>query len=337
MAGEASAILTLTIFAFDASKSLYEAISRFKSQRKTIQDLRSDLISLTNVLTSVHTQAQSPEEAKRLEPLRQPIDCCWRICQELHETLPASEKQSAWGRDKLQAWLKVEYHGKSIEDMKQRLASYKSTLCINFDLIHLRDHSITQSSLYDLQNTICGVKDDLEDQLDRVKDTISAADASIRDILQVDQALLQRSLESLERAQLVADTAHPQVTISKNRSDEHSRAIFGTDTSQPKFDLNVSENEVGVNATAAAGVHTPQTLQTLLGGDKTANFPLQILRNELKSTNQSGIQSIQQILQSRLSENANPTGLIEAPPQSVDPIDEITQCDTYIASRCKDS
>ena len=41
--GLASGLLTLVVFTFDASKSLYEALSSLKSQRQTIKDILVDL------------------------------------------------------------------------------------------------------------------------------------------------------------------------------------------------------------------------------------------------------------------------------------------------------
>jgi hypothetical protein len=54
--GEASSILALTMFAFESSKSLYEAVSNFKSQRKTVQDVQTDLGSLITVLDLIRQQ-----------------------------------------------------------------------------------------------------------------------------------------------------------------------------------------------------------------------------------------------------------------------------------------
>lgn len=135
--------------------------------------------------------------------------------------------------------------------------------------VYRRGHAITQDSLDDLRDSIRDAKEDLGDQLDRLLESVSATDNSIRGSLHGDQALLQRSLESLEQAQRIADTSFPKVTVRKNRSQEGSRAIFGTDTSHPQFNLDVSNNDVGVGAVAAAGVHTPQTLQALLGHSRS--------------------------------------------------------------------
>ena len=60
--GAASSILALTIFAYNTSKSLYEAVSSFKSQRKTIKDVQTDLGALVAVLGLVREQAQGSED-----------------------------------------------------------------------------------------------------------------------------------------------------------------------------------------------------------------------------------------------------------------------------------
>lgn len=135
--GFVSGLLTLAVFAFDTSKSLYEAVSSFKSQRKTIKDLQTDLSSLIAVLGSIRKQLEAPQEAARLEPLRQPLESCLTTCQEMREMLDICTRHSAEGQDSVRTWLSMRYREKSFEDMKQRLASYKSTLCIAFGSINM--------------------------------------------------------------------------------------------------------------------------------------------------------------------------------------------------------
>lgn len=135
--GFASALLTLTLSAYDTSKSLYEAVSSFKSQRKTIKDLQTDLGSLVAVLGSIRTQLEISQEVERLGPLREPLECCLTTCQKMRDMLDACTKHSAEGRDSVRDWLSMRYHGKSFEEMKQRLASYKSTLSITFGSINM--------------------------------------------------------------------------------------------------------------------------------------------------------------------------------------------------------
>jgi Fungal N-terminal domain of STAND proteins len=78
--GLASGLLTLTIFAYDIGKSLCEVVSSFKSQRKIIRDVQADLSSLVTVLEKIREQAQCSQEVERLEPLRQPVNCCVTKC-----------------------------------------------------------------------------------------------------------------------------------------------------------------------------------------------------------------------------------------------------------------
>jgi hypothetical protein len=307
--GEASSILALTIFAFQSSKSLYDAVSSFKSQRKAIKDVQTDLGSLVTVLDLIRQQAQGSQDGDKFEPLRDPLQCCQAICQEMQEMLDVCTSHAKDGRDSVRDWLNMQYRAKSFTDMKQRLASYKSTLSIAFALINMYsaiplysrikaysasdDYSTTKDSLKQLKDVIEGTKEDLEDQLDQVRQAITTAAVSLRDTLEADQARLQRSLDGLAQAQRIADNSQSQVVIERNRAGQGSRTLFGTDTSQPRFNLTVSDNEAQTGAVIAAGVHSPQTLQALLGESRTADLALvlQALQTQLPSTISTTLQS----------------------------------------------
>lgn len=135
--GLASALLSLSIFAFETSKSLYEAVSSFKSQRKTINDVQVELKSLVDILGKISEQAGQPQEIGRLEPLRQPLECCTITCQDMHKMLEKATKHSKEGSDSVRVWINMRYNEKGFEDMKKRLASYKSTLGIAFQLVDM--------------------------------------------------------------------------------------------------------------------------------------------------------------------------------------------------------
>lgn len=148
-----------------------------------------------------------------------------------------------------------------------------------------QDHSVTQESLGDFKGLISGTKEDLEDQLDAVRQTISAANASLRQVLLEDQARLQSSLDSIAQAQRIVETTRPKVIIKDNRAGQGSRAIFGTDTSQLGFSLTVARNEAGVGAVSSAGVYSPQTLQTLLQDSRTPDLALAFHALQTQGTN----------------------------------------------------
>lgn len=135
--GLASGLLTLVVFAFNTSKSLYEAITSLKSQRQTIKDVLADLDTLVTVLATIRARAQHQTEAAKLEPLRQPLHCCATTCQEIREMLNACTTHSKDGQPSVRDWLKMQYRQKSFDDIKNRLSSYKTTLSIAFQSINM--------------------------------------------------------------------------------------------------------------------------------------------------------------------------------------------------------
>ena len=144
-----------------------------------------------------------------------------------------------------------------------------------------------------LKDAIQDTKEDLEDQLGQVRQAITTAEASLGDIVRDDQARLQRSLDSLAEAQMIIDHSKPQIVIERNRAEQGSRALFGTDNLQPQFDLTASDNEAQPGAVMAAGVHSPQALQALLGESQTTHLALvlQALQAQPQNTNSSTLQS----------------------------------------------
>jgi Fungal N-terminal domain of STAND proteins len=135
--GAASGVLALSIFAFKASKSLYEAVSSFKSKPKDIRDIQTDLGTLVTVLDSIRQQAQGSENKSKLELLRKPIECCTKTCQEMQEMLNACTMHTKDNHYSVRDWLNMRYHEKSFDDFKRQLTSYKSTLSITFALINM--------------------------------------------------------------------------------------------------------------------------------------------------------------------------------------------------------
>lgn len=137
-----------------------------------------------------------------------------------------------------------------------------------------RDHGTTQESITELKRLVEGTKQDLNDQVEQVEDAIHGAAESFRDRLQADCAQLQSALQALAQAQHVADTTRPQVVIEKNQGGEDSRALFGTDVSQPHFDLTVSNNIADKRAVIVTGVNSTETVQAFLKGSGRSDVAL---------------------------------------------------------------
>ena len=133
--GLAAGLLALATAAYTTSKALHEAISSFRSQLEAIKNLRADSESLTVVLSQIYAEIQNAHDNERFESLRQPIYYCMKECQELHEMINACTAHTTDNRKSVRDWLSMQFHGKSFEDMKQRLFSYKLTLSVAFSLI----------------------------------------------------------------------------------------------------------------------------------------------------------------------------------------------------------
>lgn len=130
----------------------------------------------------------------------------------------------------------------------------------------------------------------------------------MRGVLQDDQARLQSSLGTFAEAQKLTDSIRPDVVIQRNRAGPSSRAIFGTDTSQPQFRLTVSDNEAQAHAVMGNDVYTPHTLQALLERSPTAEVAIafQALQNQTQNTDLDALQSTaDQIIAGRNDESSS--------------------------------
>jgi len=65
------------------------------------------------------------------------MQCCTTTCQEMREMLDECTKHAKDGWDSVRDWLNMQYRERSFQDMKQRLASYKSTPSIAFASINM--------------------------------------------------------------------------------------------------------------------------------------------------------------------------------------------------------
>lgn len=131
--GAVASVLTIATVALDLSRSTYNIVTSFQSQRKDVDEIKSDLSTLTMILGEIQQQVGSSPDDGRFEPLRKPLQCCQAILQEIHDTLEKCTRHSKGKRESVRTWLNLRYREKGFNDAKQRLASYKSTLAIAFD------------------------------------------------------------------------------------------------------------------------------------------------------------------------------------------------------------
>lgn len=139
--GLTSAILAIVEFAFGTSKILHEQVSSLRSHVETVSNLQSDLGTLTTMLGALRAQLKAGSTVqgseRRLEPIKAPLLETGKACRELAILLDSCTVGNTSAREVVKKWLKMQYKGKSIDETRTLLASYKSTLAFSLEIVNL--------------------------------------------------------------------------------------------------------------------------------------------------------------------------------------------------------
>lgn len=124
----ASGLLTLTAFAFQSSKSLYQSVESFQKCPRSIRDLKEELEALDGVLRSLHEIASNGNID--LTGLKLPLLRCGNACRDLETLVIKCTTHSSGSKTSVRDWAKLQYMGKDIVGFQMMLADYKSTISI---------------------------------------------------------------------------------------------------------------------------------------------------------------------------------------------------------------
>lgn len=124
----ASGLITLTVFALKAGKSLHHAVESFQTNKRTIRELKEELEALDEVLQSLQ-QAAADYEAE-LAGLKLPLLRCGKACSEFETVIDKCTTNSGRSRTGFRDWTKLTYMGDDISRFKLMLAGYKATISI---------------------------------------------------------------------------------------------------------------------------------------------------------------------------------------------------------------
>lgn len=322
--GVVSSVLAIATVAVQLSISTYETIASFRSQRQDIQDVQSDLAALTVVLEHILKQGEATPDDQRFETLKVPLSCCEKILREIHESLAECTRHAKDHRDSVRTWLKLHYREKSFNEAKERLSSYKATLCVAFDTMNMytchltplasalltlfrQAQQVTQNSLDEITKLIDRTREELEDQLDQVQERITAAEGSLRAILEAEHQQIQLCLKSLRESQTSREK-NAKITITNNTATgANSRMIAGTDTAQPTFDLSVTHNRADAGASMAAGVHSSEVLKALLQQSSAPASVVSIVQSMQMGNFNPASSDVQELLQRQASPRTETT------------------------------
>ena len=133
--GVIAGLLGIATFAFQTSKAVYDLVNSIQKAPQTIRDLKSELLALNPVLSSIHKKVTS--DAPKFEDIRYPLHQCGMVCFHLRSLIQQCTTHSADGSRSARDWVKMQYKGKTIDGYKGQLASYKATIAIVLDLFTL--------------------------------------------------------------------------------------------------------------------------------------------------------------------------------------------------------
>lgn len=125
----ASGLLTLTVFAFKSSATLYETVQSFRNHPKNVRDLNDELAALNGVLESL-TETVNAVTDVDLSALSVPLLRCGNACKEFEQQLLKCSSRSGGDGMSLRGWAQLKYMGDGIDNFRHMLAGYKSTIAI---------------------------------------------------------------------------------------------------------------------------------------------------------------------------------------------------------------
>lgn len=124
----ASALLTLVVFAFQSSTTLYQVVESFQTNKKTIRELKEELEALTEVLKSL--QEAVADSDVDFTALKLPLLRCGKACKDFEAVIIKCTAHSGGARTSFRDWAKLQYMGDDIDGFRNMLAGYKSTINI---------------------------------------------------------------------------------------------------------------------------------------------------------------------------------------------------------------
>jgi hypothetical protein len=127
--GIASGLLAIATFAFQSSTALTKTIQSFQHHPKCVHNLKKELEGLIAVLDSLTETVRATTNID-LSALNLPLLRCGNACKEFEQEIVKSSSRSDGSRINFRDWAKLRYMGDNIDDFRQLVAGYKSTITI---------------------------------------------------------------------------------------------------------------------------------------------------------------------------------------------------------------
>ncbi|KAF2257434.1 hypothetical protein BU26DRAFT_446892 [Trematosphaeria pertusa] len=164
--GVTSGLLTLVVFSLQASKSLYQVVRSFQTNRRSIAQLLEGLEALNEVLESL--QDVVANSTADLSALKLPLLRCGKGCKEFEEVIIKCTAHSGGSRASFRDWVKLTYMGNDISGFQDMLEAYKSTIIIALGDATFRTTTVTVDILNEYKEMITKTTTNLEEHLEDI-------------------------------------------------------------------------------------------------------------------------------------------------------------------------
>lgn len=124
----ASGILTLTVFAFESSRVLYQTVASLQHNQRTVRQLKEELEALSGALEALQETITNTDVD--LSILRLPLLRCGKACEDFEALIVKCTAHSGGSKTSFRDWARLRYMGDDIVGFKNMLAGYKSTIII---------------------------------------------------------------------------------------------------------------------------------------------------------------------------------------------------------------
>jgi DNA repair ATPase RecN len=133
----ASALAVITA-AVQSTKSLYDAVSRYRGRDKTLGRLQDELQDLGKILDALKQVLDA--ETSMLELLHGPIDRCSKVCREFEQSMETFWRKSKTG---IRDWTKMEFMRGDIHEFIDTISGYKSTISVGLGTLNMFVKSVS--------------------------------------------------------------------------------------------------------------------------------------------------------------------------------------------------
>ncbi|GLA26393.1 hypothetical protein AnigIFM63604_000827 [Aspergillus niger] len=194
--GAVAATSSLLASASKSAKGLYNSISGYRGYPDTVQSLKTEVYGVMIVLQRIQKMSLDGNVLAELEPI---LKACYVACSGLQQAIIKCTERNGGRQPSFQDWVKMEFLGGTISDLKETLKGYKDTIAIIITSINNNLGQMTLCQLADYQREIADTNARLAEQLHRVNRPPAKRQADQESIKEVEDAIL-RCMEACRKA-----------------------------------------------------------------------------------------------------------------------------------------